>query len=44
MQYPYFMGPMAYPQASSQAFNEESYIENILRLNLGKKVSVYMNF
>jgi spore coat protein gerQ len=44
MQYPYFMGPMYSPQTSQQAFNEESYIENILRLNLGKKVSVYMNF
>ncbi len=44
MQYPYFMGPMSYQQAPQQTFNEESYIENILRLNLGKKVSVYMNF
>ena len=25
-------------------FMEQSYIENILRLNLGKVVSIYMNF
>ena len=25
-------------------FMEQSYIENILRLNTGKQVSVYMNF
>ena len=48
-QYPYFMGPMPYQyygqnQMMNQSFEEESYIENILRLNLGKEVSVYMNF
>lgn len=46
-QYPYFMGPMYnpyMPQSSDNGLNEESYIENILRLNLGKQVSVYMNF
>lgn len=25
-------------------YNEQSYIENILRLNLGKLVNIYMNF
>lgn len=25
-------------------YNEQSYIENILRLNLGKLVTIYMNF
>lgn len=49
-QYPYYMGmgPMynPYMQQQGEGFqtNEESYIENILRLNLGKQVSVYMNF
>ena len=54
-QYPYYMGPMMpyqyygqypmnYPNQINQPFEEESYIENILRLNLGKEVSVYMNF
>ena len=32
-----------YPDQSTDT-NEQSYIENILRLNLGKIVSVYMNF
>ena len=27
-----------------QAIDEQSYIENILRLNLGKNVNVFMNF
>ena len=41
-QQPYF--PM-YPQPQqTQSPDEQSYIENILRLNLGKMVSVYMNF
>lgn len=39
MGYPYF--PQQGPQESVQ---EQSYIENILRLNLGKPISVYMNF
>lgn len=34
--------PYQPPQQESQ--DEQSYIENILRLNLGKTVSVYMNF
>lgn len=51
-QYPYFMNPM-FNQFANQNMtpenypalpNEESYIENILRLNLGKPVSIYMNF
>ncbi len=50
-QYPFYMGPMygmqypGYPQFQNNVdTQEESYIENILRLNLGKTVSVYMNF
>lgn len=47
-QYPYFMGTMPYPYYNQggqyDPQEEESYIENILRLNLGKQVSVYMNF
>lgn len=41
-QYP----PMGYPyyQQKQDAAPESSYIENILRLNLGKNISVYMNF
>lgn len=48
MPYPYYQGPMYSPymqnQTAQNTLNEESYIENILRLNLGKKISVYMNF
>ncbi len=34
-----------YPnQQTPDSADEQSYIENILRLNLGKTVSVYMNF
>lgn len=52
-QYPPFMPygfggyPQMYPQQMNDQFQdtqEQSYIENILRLNLGKTVSVYMNF
>lgn len=48
-QYPQFTPPFypMYPpqQPQQPAFqDEQSYIENILRLNLGKMVSVYMNF
>lgn len=32
------------PQQQNVESDESSYIENILRLNLGKVVSVYMNF
>jgi spore germination protein Q len=32
------------PQPAQPYQDEQSYIENILRLNLGKMVSVYMNF
>ena len=44
---PYY--PSFYPQqptqpAQPQFTDEQSYIENILRLNLGKIISVYMNF
>ena len=40
---PYY--PMYQPQPQQSQFtDEQSYIENILRLNLGKMVSVYMNF
>ena len=33
-----------YPNNQQADMDESSYIENILRLNLGKIVSVYMNF
>ncbi len=33
-----------YPSQQNDQLDEQSYIENILRLNLGKVVSVYMNF
>lgn len=44
-QFPPQYYPM-YPQQPQQPQfqDEQSYIENILRLNLGKMVSVYMNF
>ncbi len=44
---PQMMGmPGMYDQISGAPMGEQeqSYIENILRLNLGKTVSVYMNF
>ena len=49
---PYFYTPMPqnqYMQGFNQGFYdstllESSYIENILRLNLGKIITVYMNF
>ncbi len=40
---PGFMEPMM-PQQMAQAPSEQSYIENILRLNIGKTATVYMNF
>lgn len=49
----YYPNPPVYPygnyypypnQQSNDMTDEQSYIENILRLNLGKTVSVYMNF
>lgn len=33
-----------FPYPVNQDMTEQSYIENILRLNLGKPVSIYMNF
>ena len=50
-QFPQFTQPFypMYPQQvqqpqQTQFQDEQSYIENILRLNLGKMVTVYMNF
>lgn len=41
--YPYqFQEPRIEPKDLN--YNESSYIENILRLNLGKLVTIYMNF
>ena len=42
--YPYQSGGPAYPQYQQNPAeaDESSYIENILRLNLGKIVSIYM--
>lgn len=51
--YPYSQFPQqpSYPQFNSNGFNpngyrpfETSYVENILRLNLGKIATIYMNF
>lgn len=42
--YTYPTIPQQYPYQTTQDNDEQSYIENILRLNLGKIVSVYMNF
>ena len=36
--------PVQYPQPEQNYFEEQSYIENILRLNYGKVATVYMNF
>ena len=41
--YPYQGGYTPYQNQNVET-DESSYIENILRLNLGKIVSVYMNF
>ena len=45
-QFPQFTQPFypQYNQAQYAQADEQSYIENILRLNLGKQVSAYMNF
>ena len=44
-QFPQFTQPSYFPVFQNHPLAEEqSYIENILRLNLGKNVSVYMNF
>ncbi|NLD25977.1 MAG: spore coat protein GerQ [Acholeplasmataceae bacterium] len=39
-----FIAQPVFPQAPPPGIQEESYIENILRLNLGKVATVYMNF
>ena len=47
---PYMYNPYNFPQYQypfnnqNDQTDEQSYIENILRLNLGKTISVYMNF
>jgi spore germination protein Q len=41
--YPPFYQGQPQPQ-QPQFTDEQSYVENILRLNLGKEVTVYMNF
>ena len=45
-QFPQFSGAPYFPMygQNQNQIDEQSYIENILRLNLGKNVSVYMNF
>ena len=43
--FPMYPQQIQQPTAQQQQFqDEQSYIENILRLNLGKMVTVYMNF
>lgn len=47
--YPYFQRQMPQQQAPQENVQgmlpmQQSYIENILRLNLGKKVTIYMTF
>lgn len=39
-----YQQPTPYYPTQPPYFMEQSYIENILRLNTGKQVSVYMNF
>jgi len=41
---PDMMSPYPFPQDGGRIPQEQSYIENILRLNLGKVATVYMNF
>ena len=42
---PYYpMYPQPQQPQQTQFQDEQSYIENILRLNLGKMISAYMNF
>ena len=41
-QQPFGYSPYGYPQQTP--FIEQSYIENILRLNRGKKATIYMSF
>lgn len=43
-QFPQFNQPYTYYPTTYAQQDEQSYIENILRLNLGKNVSIYMNF
>ena len=51
-QNPYFWGPPFPPQGypypeppyQNDLYDQQSYIENILRLNLNKVATVYMNF
>lgn len=45
-QYPYNYSPFPFPQPSNNGMMplEQSYIENILRLNRGKTATIYMNF
>lgn len=42
--FPMYPQQIQQPQTQQQFQDEQSYIENILRLNLGKMVTVYMNF
>ena len=43
--YPPFYQGQPQPQPQQPQFtDEQSYVENILRQNLGKEVTVYMNF
>jgi spore germination protein Q len=42
--YPQYTTPQYTQPQFAQPQDEQSYIENILRLNLGKQVSAYMNF
>ena len=40
----YNFGPYQQPYPNNPVFQEQSYIENILRLNKGKIATVYMSF
>ena len=40
----YNFGPYQQPYQNNPIFQEQSYIENILRLNKGKIATVYMSF
>lgn len=41
---PIYYGNTKLPNQDTEQFTEQSYIENILRLNRGKKVRIHMTF
>ena len=41
---PIYYGNTKLPNQDTSVIDEQSYIENILRMNLGKNATIYMNF